>query len=301
MGRVAFVTGAGSGIGAAVARRLFDQGATVIATDVHGAAVDAVAADLSTGRRQTGSVSGPPAGRAEAESVPGLSAGRVPGEPGSGVGPSGGRAGSIRAVVVDVADAGQVDQAIADTVRDHGRLDIVVHAAGVDDPAAKQVLADALLAGEPPQATARLGDAAWRRVMSVNLDGTFHVLRAAVRVMAPARVGAIVVIGSSASFDAPIGYAHYAAAKAGVHALSQSVAKEAIAFGVRVNVVAPGPTDTGMAARTPEALRHSMSDARVRPYASPEEIADIAVFLAGPGAANLVGAVLLANGGRFTV
>jgi NAD(P)-dependent dehydrogenase (short-subunit alcohol dehydrogenase family) len=176
-----------------------------------------------------------------------------------------------------------------------------VHAAGVDDPAAKQVLADALLAGEPPQATARLGDAAWRRVMSVNLDGTFHVLRAAVRVMAPARAGAIVVIGSSASFDAPIGYAHYAAAKAGVHALSQSVAKEAIAFGVRVNVVAPGPTDTGMAARTPEALRHSMSDARVRPYASPEEIADIAVFLAGPGAANLVGAVLLANGGRFTV
>ena len=172
---------------------------------------------------------------------------------------------------------------------------------------------------------AALDDAAWRRVLSINLDGTFHVLRAAVRVMTPARAGAIVVIGSSASFDAPIGYAHYAAAKAGVHALSQSVAKEglkrnwwsrpvrtrhhskryrrslSVAFGVRVNVVAPGPTDTGMAARTPEPLRHSLSDGRVRPYASPEEIADIALFLAGDGAANLVGAVLLANGGRFTV
>ncbi|RSM55801.1 oxidoreductase [Actinoplanes sp. ATCC 53533] len=254
-GQVAFVTGAGSGIGAAVARRLSGQGAVVVAADVNPAAVEAVAAELP------------------------------------GVTPA----------TLDVADAGQVERAVAKVVRDHGRLDVVVHAAGVDDPAAKQVLADALVAGEPPQAVAALGDAAWRRVLSVNLDGTFHVLRAAVRVMTPARAGAIVVIGSSASFDAPVGYAHYAAAKAGVHALSQSVAKEAIAFGVRVNVVAPGPTDTGMAARTPEPLRHSMSDGRVRPYASPEEIADIAIFLAGAGAANLVGAVLLANGGRFTV
>jgi len=254
-GQIAFVTGAGSGIGAAVVRRLAGQGATVVAADLNAAAVEAVAAGLPRACPAT----------------------------------------------VDVADAGQVEQAVAKVVRDHGRLDVVVHAAGVDDPAAKRVLTDALLAGEPPQVTACLGDDAWRRVMSVNLDGTFHVLRAAVRVMTPARAGAIVVIGSSASFDAPVGYAHYAAAKAGVHALCQSVAKEVIAFGVRVNVVAPGPTDTGMAARTPEPLRHSLSDGRVRPYASPEEIADIALFLAGDGAANLVGAVLLANGGRFTV
>ena len=254
-GKIAVVTGAGSGIGAAVARRLSAQGASVVVADVNTVAAVAVAAGLPAATPAT----------------------------------------------VDVADAAQVERAIAKVVRDHGRLDVVVHAAGVDDPAAKQVLADALVAGDPPQATAALDDAAWRRVLSINLDGTFHVLRAAVRAMTPAHAGAIVVIGSSASFDAPIGYGHYAAAKAGVHALSQSVAKEAIAFGVRVNVVAPGPTDTGMAARTPEPLRHSLSDGRVRPYASPEEIADIALFLAGAGAANLVGAVLLANGGRFTV
>ena len=80
-----------------------------------------------------------------------------------------------------------------------------------------------------------------------------------------------------------------------------AVAKEAIAFGVRVNTVAPGPTETGMAARTPAALRHGFADPRVRPYAAPEEIADIAVFLASDEAVNLVGAVLLANGGRFTI
>ena len=255
-GKVALVTGAGSGIGAAVARRIFDQGAASVAlADIDAATVRAVAAESPV-----------------AWPLP-----------------------------LDVADAAQVNDAMARVVQDHGRLDVVVHAAGVDDPDAKQMIADALVAGRIPDVTTRIEDAAWRRVLSVNLDGTFHVLRAALRAMIPCRSGAIVIVGSSASFDAPAGYGHYCASKAGVHALSQSVAKEAIAFGVRVNVVAPGPTDTGMAVRTPDALRASMSDPRARPYATPEEIADVALFLAGDAAANLVGAVLLANGGRFTV
>jgi NAD(P)-dependent dehydrogenase (short-subunit alcohol dehydrogenase family) len=253
---IAFVTGGGSGIGAAVARGLAARGAAaVVVADVDVAAAESVAAGLRNGH---------PA-------------------------------------AVDVADAVAVNAAVERVVRAHGRLDVVVHAAGVDDPVAKRAIADALVAGAPVDVTAHLDDAAWRRVLSVNLDGTFHVLRAAVRAMAPAGSGAIVVVGSSSSFDAPVGYPHYAASKAGVHALSQSVAKEAIAFGVRVNVVAPGPTDTGMAARTPDVLRQSMSGGRVRGYATPEEIADVVLFLAGDGAANLVGAVLLANGGRFTV
>jgi len=255
LGKIAVVTGAGSGMGAAVARRLAAGGAEqVVLVDRDAEAATAVAAGLP----------------------------------------------AARAVPVDVADAAQVDAAIAGVLHEHGRLDVVVHAAGVDDPGAKQVIADALVAGEPPDVTAGLDDAAWRRVLSINLDGTFHVLRAAVRAMTPRRSGSIVVIGSSAAFDTPIGYPHYSASKAAVHALAQSVAKEVIAFGVRVNVVAPGPTETGMAARTPAALRQSLADARVRPYAKPEEIADIALFLAGDAASNLVGAVLLANGGRFT-
>jgi 3-oxoacyl-[acyl-carrier protein] reductase len=254
-GKVALITGAGSGIGAAVVRRLAEQGAeAVVAADIDGPSAQAVAGD----------------------------------SPG------------VHPAVLDVADAGQVDAAVGAAVRTHGRLDVVVHAAGVDDPEAKEWIADALLADRPPEVTDRLGDAAWHRVMRVNLDGTFHVLRAALRVMAPNRSGAIVTVGSSSAFDAPVGYPHYAASKAGVHALSQAVAKEAIAFGVRVNVVAPGPTDTGMAARTPDALRRAFADPRVRPYATPEEIAEVALFLAGDAAANLVGAVLLANGGRFT-
>lgn len=254
-GRVALVTGAGSGIGAAVAGRLAGEGALVVAADIDGPAAEAVAKEL----------------------------------PGA------------LAFTVDVADAGQVERSVDEALRAHGRLDVVVHAAGVDDPEAKQWIAEALSSGLPPEVVTRLDGSAWERVMRVNLYGTFHVLRAAVRAMVPNRSGAIVTIGSSAALDAPAGYPHYAASKAGVHALSQSVAKEAIAFGVRVNTVAPGPTETGMAARTPAALRQGFADPRVRPYATAGEIADIALFLAGDEAANLVGAVLLANGGRFTV
>ncbi|MFH9552153.1 SDR family NAD(P)-dependent oxidoreductase [Streptomyces sp. NPDC017435] len=254
-GRVALVTGAGSGIGAAVAGRLAGQGAEVFTVDVDGPAAQAVAKKLPRAQPLT----------------------------------------------VDVAEPAQVDRAFAEVSRRHGRLDIVVHAAGVDDVTAKEWIAEALVAGRPPEVTGRLGDDGWRRVMRVNLDGTFHVLRAALRAMVPHRSGAVVTVGSSSAFDTLAGYPHYAASKAGVHALSQSVAKEAIAFGVRVNTVAPGPTETGMAARTPAALRHGFAGPRVRPYATPEEIADIAVFLASDESANLVGAVLLANGGRFTV
>ncbi|MFE9644835.1 SDR family NAD(P)-dependent oxidoreductase [Streptomyces sp. NPDC006365] len=254
-GKVAMVTGAGSGMGAAVARQLAAEGArAVVLADVNGEGAAAVAKELPA-----------------AEAVP-----------------------------CDVADAAGVDAAVQDLLRRHGRLDVLVHAAGVDDPEAKQRIADALVEGRPVELTDSLDEASWRRVMRVNLDGTFHVLRAAVRVMRPFGAGAIVVIGSSSAFDTPVGYPHYAASKAGVHALAQAVAKEVIASGIRVNVVAPGPTETGMAARTPGALRAGFADPRVRPYATPEEIADIALFLASDAAANLVGAVLLANGGRFT-
>ena len=137
--------------------------------------------------------------------------------------------------------------------------------------------------------------------MAVNLDGTFNVLRAAARVMVPQGSGAIVTVSSSAAFDTLVGYGPYAASKAGAQALSQAAAKELAAFGVRLNVVAPGPVDTPMAGRTPAGLRQAMSAPGVRGYASPEEIADSICYLAGPGAANVVGAVLLSNGGRFTV
>jgi 3-oxoacyl-[acyl-carrier protein] reductase len=201
---------------------------------------------------------------------------------------------------MDVTDARAVDAAVDAIVRQHGRLDVVVHAAGVDDPAAKKRILDAQLAGTPVDVVADLPDDAWRRVMSVNLDGTFHVLRAAVRAMRPRGAGSIVTVGSSAAFDTLAGYGHYAASKAGVHALSQAVAKEAIAFGIRVNTVAPGPVDTPMAARTPAPVREAMAASGALGYASADQLADNICYLCSDAASNVVGAVLLSNGGRFT-
>jgi 3-oxoacyl-[acyl-carrier protein] reductase len=206
-----------------------------------------------------------------------------------------------RAIVLDVTDSRAVDAAVETIVTEHGRLDVVVNTAGIDDPNAKRGILKAHESGAPVDVFRSLEDAAWRRIMAVNLDGTFHVLRASARAMIPARKGSIVTVGSSAAFDTLTGYAHYAASKAGVHALAQSVAKELAAFGVRVNVVAPGPVDTPMAGRTPGAVREAMSSSGAVGYATADEIADNILYLASPASSNVIGAVLLSNGGRFTV
>jgi 3-oxoacyl-[acyl-carrier protein] reductase len=252
-GDVALVTGGGSGIGAAVVRRLAMEGARVHVADLVAGSAGAVAAEV------------------------------------------GGAAHTV-----DVTDAAAVDRLVADVVAADSRLDVVVHCAGVDDPQAKAWLQEARESGDPVDVLGRMTEETWRHVMSVNLDGTFHVLRAAVRAMRPRRSGAIVTIGSSAGFDTLVGYPAYAAAKAGVHALSQSVAKEVIAHGIRVNTVAPGPVDTPMAARTPAAVREALAASGAVGFATPEQLADTICYLASPGAANVVGAVLLSNGGRFT-
>ncbi|MFC7500558.1 SDR family NAD(P)-dependent oxidoreductase, partial [Nocardioides sp. GCM10030258] len=151
---------------------------------------------------------------------------------------------TVRPARVDVSRAADVDAVVDATVAEHGRLDVVIHAAGVDDPASKALLNAARAAGTPIDALRTVTDDTWRRLMAVNLDGTFHVLRAAARVMVPRGEGAVVTVSSSAAFDTLTGYGPYAASKAGAQALTQAAAKELIAFGVRVNAVAPGPVDT---------------------------------------------------------
>lgn len=207
----------------------------------------------------------------------------------------------LQLAVADVSNADAVNDLFDKVLEQHGRVDVVVHAAGVDDPESKEKMLAAQADARPVRVLDEMTDATWRRVMSINLDGTFHMLRAAAKAMVPRRSGAIVTVGSSSAFDTFAGYGAYAASKAGVQALSQSAAKELAHFGIRVNTVAPGPVDTGMAARTPKEVRAQLESTGARGYATPDELADTIAYLASAGAANVIGSVVLSNGGRFTV
>jgi 3-oxoacyl-[acyl-carrier protein] reductase len=201
------------------------------------------------------------------------------------------------AVALDVTDSAAVDAVFAGAAARHGRLDVVVNSAGVDDPPVKAAVARAVAAGEPIDITAWLTDEQWRRTMSVNLDGVFYCVRAALRVMLPQGSGSIVNIASSAGVNPLPGIPHYSASKAAVIALTRSVAKEVAGRGVRVYAIAPGGVDTPMAARTPPGVGPAIPLGRL---ATAAEVAAAALFLATSESSYITGETLNINGGTVT-
>jgi 3-oxoacyl-[acyl-carrier protein] reductase len=200
-------------------------------------------------------------------------------------------------LTLDVTDSAGVAAAFEEVSRRHGRLDVVVNSAGVDDPVVKAAVARAVAAGDPVDVTAWLTDDQWRRTMSVNLDGLFFCVRAALRVMLPQGSGSIINLASAAGVNPVAGLPHYSASKAGVIALTRSVAKEVAGRGVRVNAIAPGAVDTPMAARTPSGVGPAIPLGRP---AAAAEIAAAAVFLATAESSYITGETLNVNGGTVT-
>lgn len=153
--------------------------------------------------------------------------------------------------------------------------------------------------------------AAWRRVLSVNLDGAFLTLRAAMRaIRATGRGGAIVMVGSVVGMKAEPGIAAYGASKAAVIHLAKLAAKEAAGAGIRVNAIAPGGVETPIWADMPffqDLIAKTGSEAaayaemaKATPlgrYAKPDEIAAQITFLLSDEAAYITGACLVTDGG----
>lgn len=197
------------------------------------------------------------------------------------------------AFACDVRDDAQVRAAVASVLARHGRIDVLVNAAGViaNDDAAD------------------IDDAVWSRQHDINLAGTMRTMRAVLPRMLEQGSGSIVNIASVAAFNAGAGAASYAASKAGVVALTRSAAQAYGARGVRVNALCSGWVDTPMAAREMHDMAHALgiSEAQARErtvarialarMARPEEMAAVCLFLASDEASFITGAALVGDGG----
>lgn len=210
----------------------------------------------------------------------------------------------IASQVVDVSDSAAVDEAVAEVVSTAGRLDMVAHVAGIAPDAETKARAGAFqsarMRGEAVEGfdgITSLSDEAWRAIMSVNLDGTFYVVRAALRAMVPNRRGSIVTVSSAAALSGRVGFSHYSASKSGMRMFTQAAALEAIGYGIRVNAVAPGSTRTEMHSSTPQSLLDATGGVPIGRKASSEEMAAVISFLLSDDASYIVGETINANGG----
>jgi NAD(P)-dependent dehydrogenase (short-subunit alcohol dehydrogenase family) len=188
-------------------------------------------------------------------------------------------------VVTDVADPLAVANLFAAVADALGPVDVLVNCAGHGG------------AGCP---TAELPDQDWARMLAVHLNGTFSCLRAALRVMQPRKRGRIINVSAVAGLRGFPRVAAYSAAKAGILGLTRSVAAEVIADGIHVNAIAPGFIDTPILQSIPAtALPRYLALVPQQRLGTPEEVAGLALLLAGPDGGYLVGQTLSPNGGLW--
>jgi NAD(P)-dependent dehydrogenase (short-subunit alcohol dehydrogenase family) len=219
-GRVAIVTGGGSGIGRAFAIGLAGEGASVVVADIDNDRARAVVVELE---------------EAGAEAL---------------------------SATVDVSHSEQVDAMIEAAVDRFGRLDILINNAG---RAARGFVSE-------------MADEAWDSVIGVNLRGTFLCSRAALRYMIPQRSGRIVNTASGLGLRGSPGGAVYGASKAAIINLTKSLAQEVARYGITVNAIAPGVTDTPLwrGFRSEADIEEALESGRV---GAPEDFVPLVVFL----------------------
>ena len=190
----------------------------------------------------------------------------------------------IRFLPLDVSDFDACGAFVAQVEAEHGRLDVLVNAAGITRDATLR----------------KMDKAHWDAVLSVDLDSVFHMCRHAVPGMADRGFGRIVNISSINGQTGQFGQTNYAAAKAGMHGFTMSLAREVARKGVTVNSISPGYCETEMVLGIPEHIRTGIVDSiPVGRVGQPSEIARTVEFLAHYEAGFITGANIPVNGGLF--
>lgn len=189
-------------------------------------------------------------------------------------------------VVCDVADQTQLRTVVEKAVEWTGRIDIVVNNAGMGRPNALTQPDDEF-------------NAAWDRVMSVNLNAQVQLVRLALPYLLQSPAARVVNIASTEAIVAQAGLISYAASKTGVAGLTRGMAVELGRQGVNVNCICPGPIDTPMTASHPDEAKETYARRRVplRRYGLPEEVAQMTLNLCLPSASYVNGAVIPVDGG----
>lgn len=266
-GRVALITGAGSGLGRAIALRFAGEGARVAVNDVRRDAAEGVADEIrALGREAMVLVAD------VSDSV------------------------EVRACFEELVERwGTLDILVNNagiaTLSDMVKQNMA------------QSVAELMSGGrsiESIGATRGMSDSQWRRTLSIHLDGTFYCTREALKVMEPARSGRIINIASIAGTTGLLGSPDYSAAKAGIIGLTKAVAREVIGCGIYVNAIAPGFIETPLLDVMDEPMKQMIAvQTPIGRLGTPEEVAAVALYLASDDSSYTVGQVLSPNGGYW--
>ncbi|MFF8022243.1 3-oxoacyl-ACP reductase FabG [Streptomyces sp. NPDC007896] len=185
-------------------------------------------------------------------------------------------------VYCDVTDPEEVESAFKEVEAEHGPVEVLVVNAGITR--------DNLLL--------RMSEEDFAAVLDTNLTASYRLAKRAVRGMLKARRGRIILVSSAVALKGEAGQTNYAASKAGLIGFGRSLAREIGSRGITVNIVAPGLTNTAMAAALPEErVAKIIGDVPLGRIGNPEEIASAIAFLASEEAAYITGAVMPVDGG----
>ena len=182
----------------------------------------------------------------------------------------------------NAADYSQTEEVVKKVHEDFGKIDILVNNAGITK--------DGLMM--------RMTEGQWDAVINVNLKSAFNFIHAVLPIMMRQKSGSIINMASVVGVHGNAGQANYAASKAGLIALAKSIAQEVGSRGIRANAIAPGFIETAMTAALPDNVREEwVKKIPLRRGGKPEDIAEVAVFLASDMASYVTGQVIQVDGG----